>query len=207
MPPSETWDPDERDWRLRADLGPAPSHGFLAGLVEHVRDPGVMSQLKSAVASDAVVTHDGNRLFAYAAGRAEIERARQSIQAVLDRDGIQAELKLDHWDEVLDDWVDPDDASPERVHEREAATATATRTLVSRAGKWVREELEQSMQVWAGELGIQCEVIEQHPHLTGDQVAFTITGPARKLDEFEAGLRAEEAATIRTERQVMISPL
>ena len=85
--------------------------------------------------------------------------------------------------------------------------APSTRTLVSRAGKWVREELEQSMQIWAQELEIQCEVIEQHPHLTGDQVAFTITGPARKLDEFEAGLRAEEAATIRTERQVMISPL
>ncbi len=207
MTSSETWDPDERDWRLRADLGPSPSHGFLAGLVEHVKDPAVMSELKSAVAADAVVTHDGNRLFAYAAGREGIERARQAIQAVLDRDGITAELKLDHWDEALDDWVDPDDNSPKQVREREAAMAPSTRTLVSRAGKWVREELEQSMQIWAQELEIQCEVIEQHPHLTGDQVAFTITGPARKLDEFEAGLRAEEAATIRTERQVMISPL
>ncbi len=207
MAPAETWDPDERDWRLMADIGPAPSHGFLSGLMEHVRDPGVMSELKAAVAEDVVITHDGNRLFAYAAGRAQIERAREAIQAVLDRDSIQTEVKLNHWDEELDDWVDPDDASPERVKEREAATATATRTLVAQAGKWVREELEKSMQVWAGELGVQCEVLERSPHLLDDQIAFTITGPARKLDEFEAGLHAEEAATIRTERQVMISPL
>jgi hypothetical protein len=207
MSPAESWDPDRRDWRLTADIPQAPSHGFLAGLVEHVRDPAVMSELKSAVAENAVITHDGNRLFAYAAGRAEIERARHAIQAVLDRDGIQAKLKLNQWQEDLDEWVDPDDDSPERLAERAAATATGTRMLVTSAGKWVREELELSMKTWAEELGISCEIIEQHPHLLDDQLAFTITGPTRKLDEFEAGLRAEELATIRTERQVMISPL
>jgi hypothetical protein len=207
MSPAESWDPDRRDWRLTADIPQAPSHGFLAGLVEHVRDPAVMSELKSAVAENAVITHDGNRLFAYAAGRAEIERARHAIQAVLDRDGIQAKLKLNQWQEDLDEWVDPDDDSPERLAERAAATATGTRMLVTSAGKWVREELELSMKTWAEELGISCEIIEQHPHLLDDQLAFTITGPTRKLDEFETGLRAEELATIRTERQVMISPL
>jgi len=207
MPPAETWDPDERDWRLTADLGPATSRGFLGGLVERLRDPHVMSELKSAVAENAVITHDGSMLFAYAAGRAEIDRAREAIQAVLDRGGIQAELKLNHWQEDLDRWVDPDDDSPELAREREAATASATRTLVATAGNWVREELIQSMQSWSVQLGVTCEIIEQHPHLLDNQVAFTITGPARKLDEFEAGLKAEEAATVRTERMVMISPL
>jgi hypothetical protein len=38
-------------------------------------------------------------------------------------------------------------------------------------------------------------------------VAFTVTGPRRKLDEFAEGLRAEELATMRAERTVMLSPL
>jgi hypothetical protein len=82
-----------------------------------------------------------------------------------------------------------------------------SRTLVATVGREVREEFEQSMRNWADELGIRCEIIEQHPHLLNEQVAFTITGPARKLDEFAGGLAAEERATIRTERAVMLSPL
>jgi hypothetical protein len=38
-------------------------------------------------------------------------------------------------------------------------------------------------------------------------VAFSVTGPRRKIDEFAEGLRAEELATMRTERGVMLSPL
>ena len=39
------------------------------------------------------------------------------------------------------------------------------------------------------------------------QVAFTVTGPKRKIDEFAQGLNADELATIRAERAVMLSPL
>jgi hypothetical protein len=53
---------------------------------------------------------------------------------------------------------------------------------------------------------LECAIIE-HPHLLTTQVAFTVTGPKRKIDEFSRGLTAEEWATIRTERTVMLSPL
>ena len=59
---------------------------------------------------------------------------------------------------------------------------------------------------WASTLGLQCEIIE-HPHLLTTQVAFSVTGPRRKIDEFAEGLRAEEVATMRAEREVMLSPL
>ena len=58
----------------------------------------------------------------------------------------------------------------------------------------------------SNELHTIFEVIE-HPHLLTRQVAFTVTGSRRKLDEFAEGLRAEELATMRTEREVMLSPL
>jgi hypothetical protein len=70
----------------------------------------------------------------------------------------------------------------------------------------VRAEVEQSMREWADKLDLRCEIIE-HPHLLTTQLAFTVTGPKRKVDEFAEGLRAEGTATMRTERAVMMSPL
>jgi hypothetical protein len=70
----------------------------------------------------------------------------------------------------------------------------------------VRAEVEQTMREWAAKLDLRCELIE-HPHLLTTQVAFTVTGPKRKIDEFAQSLRAEELATMRTERAVMLSPL
>ncbi len=204
--PTTSWDPDERDWRLRFELAAPAPHGFLARMVEHLHDPAVMSELSSAVAEDAVITHDGSVVFAYAASRAAIEQARGAIASVLARDGLAAEAKLTHWDDQLDAWVDPEDHSAERERVRSAAAGTETRTLVAKVGREIRVEFEQSMRNWAEELGVSCEILE-HPHLLETQLAFTIAGPARKLDEFAAGLKAEESATIRTERGVMLSPL
>jgi hypothetical protein len=62
------------------------------------------------------------------------------------------------------------------------------------------------MVEWADKLDLKCEVIE-HPHLLTTQVAFSVTGPKRRVNEFAEGLRAEELATMRTERAVMMSPL
>lgn len=78
--------------------------------------------------------------------------------------------------------------------------------MVAGAGKEIRAEVEQTMREWADKLGLRCEVID-HPRLLTTQVAFTVTGPKGKIDEFTEGLRAEELATMRTERAVILSPL
>jgi hypothetical protein len=39
------------------------------------------------------------------------------------------------------------------------------------------------------------------------QVAITVTGPKRKIDEFVKGLAAEGTSMMRTETAVMLSPL
>ena len=52
------------------------------------------------------------------------------------------------------------------------------------------------MEAWASKLGLRCEIIE-HPHMLTTQVAFTVTGPRRRIDEFAEGLRDEEVATLR----------
>ena len=130
---------------------------------------------------------------------------------MLSHDEIKASIYVSHWDDALDAWrqIDPPSSGGERVREEAAvrdAEAIETRTLVASSGKMIRAEFEQSMLAWADKLGVQCETLE-HPHLLTTQIGFTITGPRRKLDEFASGLKAEEAATIRTERAVMLSPL
>jgi hypothetical protein len=78
--------------------------------------------------------------------------------------------------------------------------------MVASAGGMVREEFEQTMLDWAARLGLRCSIVE-HPHMLSTQVAFTVTGSRRKIDEFAAGLTAEGRAMIRTETAVMLSPL
>ena len=167
--------------------------------------------MQAAIPHDVVLTHDGKLLFAYAVDQDAITATRRALESVLSHDQIKASINISHWDDELDAWrrIDPPSTGGERVQEEAAvrdAKTIETRTLVASSGKMIRAEFEQSMLAWAEKLGIQCTIFE-HPHLLTTQVGFTVTGSRRKLDEFATGLKAQEAATIRTERAVMMSPL
>jgi hypothetical protein len=202
---------EDQDWRLRAELDAVDRGSALDHLLGRMRGPDVVEEVGEAVPHDVAVTHDGNLLFAYAATKAALTTARRAIEAVLRRDGVKANIDVSHWDERFDEWlqVDPpltgEAKRLEEISERDAEKVES-RTMIASTGKLIRVEVEQTMRTWAEKLGLQCEVIE-HPHLLTTQVAFTVTGPKRKIDEFAEGLRAEELATMRTERAVMLSPL
>lgn len=198
-------DDDDRDWRLSGEIEGAAAHGVLHAFVERMREEPALEEARAKLGEEVVVTHDGSRLFAYAYGRAAIERARTEIETALLADGLRAELALSHFAPDVDEWVDPDAPAPAAA-DPAAAGQPASRTVVALVGRMIRDEFEQSLRTWADQLGLRCEIVE-HPHLLSTQVAFTVTGPARKLDEFAAGLDAEERRTIRTERAVMLSPL
>jgi hypothetical protein len=202
---------EDQDWRLRAELGVAYSRGALDHLLGRVRGPDVVREVGSAVSHDVVITHDGELLFAYAANEAALGAARSAIEDVLRRDNVNPAIIVSHWDDDLAEWhqTDPPLTGEAKLVDdkiRRDAEAVETRTMVASSGKEIRAEFEQSMVNWARELGLDYEVIE-HPHMLTTQVAFTVTGSKRKIDEFAQGLRAQELATMRTERGVMMSPL
>jgi hypothetical protein len=208
---TESYDPDERDWRLQVELDVGNATHSLRDLVGRLRGPSIDRQIEERVSHDVVITHNGKLLFAYAAAEGTLRAARSAIEDVLRGDGVRASMRVSHWDERLDAWrqTDPPPTETEKTAEDAAerdAETVETRMLVASLGKAVRAEFEQSMRRWADELGIECEIVE-HPHLLTSQAGFTVTGPKRKLDEFSQGLAAEEYATIRTERVVMLSPL
>jgi hypothetical protein len=200
------------DWRLQAELDVEDASGALHGLLGRLRGgPDVVKEVESSVPHDVVVTHDGSLLFAYAAEEATILAARAAIEGVLRRDGITAQLRVSRWDDERDRWqqTDPPPTAPEQAADEAAERADdaiETRTLVVSSGKMIRDEFEQSLRDWAAKLDLECEIIE-HPHLLTTQLAFTVTGPKRKVDEFSQGLAAEERQTIRAETTVMMSPL
>jgi hypothetical protein len=202
---------EDQDWRLKAVLDAEDRSSTLDHLLGRVRGPDVVEEVGEEVPHDVAITHDGNLLFAYAASRASLTTGRRAIEAVLRRDGVRADVYVSHWDERFDEWlqVEPPLAGEakrtEEAAERDAETVES-RTMVASTGKLIRAEVEQTMRECAEKLGLKCEVIE-HPHLLTTQVAFTVIGSKRKVDEFADGLRAEELATMRTERAVMMSPL
>jgi hypothetical protein len=192
----------DEDWRLQAELDVPDTRTALGAIVARLRgdragvEKGVVGEIEAAVPDDVVITHDGKLLFAYAADQATLAAARGAIEGVLARESIAAVVRVSCWDDELDQWRQTDPPlSPAERGRAEAARRDAerveTRTLVASAGRLVRGELEQSMSVWAERLGVECEIVE-HPHLLSTQIAFTVTGPRRKLDEFASGLRAEE---------------
>ena len=202
---------EDQDWRLKAELDAVDTRGTLDRLLGRLRGPDVVQEVGAAVGHDVMITHDGKLLFAYAETKLALAGARTAIEGALRRDSVSASVCVSHWDEQLDEWrqIDPpltgEAKRIEDAAERDAE-AIETRTMVASLGKLIRAEFEQSMRDWAEKLGLECQLVE-HPHLLTTQVAFTVTGHKRKIDEFAQGLKAEELATMRTERAVMMSPL
>jgi hypothetical protein len=200
---------DEQDWRLQAELEVADAGGALRQLLGRLRGPDLVSEIEATVPHDVVITHDGKLLFAYAADEATLAAARSAIEGVLAHDQIGASVRVSYWDDEPGKWrqTDPPITEAERQLEVAAqrdADAIETRTLVVSSGKMIRAEFEQSTSELADKLGLEHAIVE-HPHLLTTQLAFTVTGPKGKIDEFAAGLAAEERTTIRAERAVMLS--
>ncbi len=162
---------------------------------------------------DVVITHDGKLLFAYAADQATLtRRARRDREVCSAQDGIRRDRTRQPLGRRARE-VAPDRSA---ATGRGAAASTSpnattkaveTRTLVVSSGKMIRAEFEQSMREWADKLQLECTIVE-HPHLLTTQVAFTVTGPKRKIDEFSTGARRRGVGDDpHPERTVMMSPL
>src|SRR5579862_7221780 len=109
---------DDKDWRLRVDVADAPAlHAHLRG-ARHLE-----SEVKPLVGDDVVLSLDDRTLFAYARTRAAIDQARAAIEGRLDEDGLDATVRLSHWNDAIEYWhqVDPAPDADELARERAAA--------------------------------------------------------------------------------------
>lgn len=188
---------DDQDWRLQAELDVASGDDALDAIVKDV------DRLDG---EGSLVTHDGATLFAYASTQEGLATAHGAIDEALARAGAGATVVISHWDDRIGDWlqVDPPlegaaQADVEAiVHDAEQEE---TRTLVATAGRFAKDSVETAMQRSAAELGLTLTTVEHH-HLLTTQLAFTVTGPRGRIDQFAAGLQAEGLAMVRAEARV-----
>ena len=93
------------DWRIRVELGDEHAHG----LIERLRDAlgGEAAELAHELEERRLaVSRDDDRVFVYAASRAEAERAAEVVSAVVRELGANAETRIEHWLESEDRWDD-----------------------------------------------------------------------------------------------------
>ncbi|HEY2480522.1 MAG TPA: hypothetical protein VGI17_17550 [Solirubrobacterales bacterium] len=105
------------DWRLQIDLDDAGVGGEIS---DHLRAAELEHDLGTAFDQRVIVSHEGERIFIYAADRAQLDRARGVVQKFLDSKGWDATFDLRHWHPVAEDWEDPDAAEPRTAAEKEA---------------------------------------------------------------------------------------
>jgi hypothetical protein len=194
----------QQDWRLRVDLAdPAALHARLRDAHQLERE------LEPLISRDVVLSYDDDTLFAYATTRAAIDEARRAIEQQLAAEGGSATAVVSHWDDGLGEFggwhqVDPPESAEERRHEaaerheHERDSRVETRTVAITSGKWVRNWFETTVADEAREAGVELSIVE-HPHLLTTQIAFTLTGPATKVDSVVADLRERAGQVTRLE--------
>jgi hypothetical protein len=183
---------DQKDWRLRLDLGQPLD---LAG---ELKRSGVW------LPDDVVLSRDDNTLFVYAMHRESLASARTAVEQVLQRAGLTGTIAVSHWDPHVLRWRQVDPPPPEAElrrdqeeveAERTGADAT-TQTVVCTIGRLIRKPFEQEVVSFAEQEGLRCEVVE-HPHLLSSQVVFTVTGEPERVEEFVDYVRKDARSTTR----------
>ncbi len=113
------------DWRLRIDLD---DDGLAGKTADLIRSGELEHDLKTNFADQVIVSNEGARIFLYAGGRDQLDRAQTAIQKFLDAKGWQARLELRHWHAAAEDWEDPDAPEPTTDAERRAERARLMKT-------------------------------------------------------------------------------
>jgi hypothetical protein len=121
------------DWRLTARLTDDGTRRLLEQLREHEADDAVRHRLGGAVA----VSGEGNTVYAYASSAEAIHEAEAVVRSLLAEHGVEADVSIDRWHELEQQWEDESLPLPQTDAEREAE----------------RERLEQTEEAESRERG------------------------------------------------------
>ena len=103
------------DWRVTVELAEGSGESLGSRLDEHEVEEEIHERLGGAVA----VSADGPHLFLYADTREAAEAARDAVQSLLDAENASAEVSLDRWHPLADEWRPADEPLPATEAERE----------------------------------------------------------------------------------------
>ncbi len=104
------------DWRLTARLTDEGTRRLLEQLREHEADDAVRHRLGGAVA----VSGEGNTVYAYADSADAIHEAESLVRGLLAEHDVEAQVSVDRWHDLEQQWEDESVPLPRTEAEREA---------------------------------------------------------------------------------------
>jgi hypothetical protein len=93
------------DWRLQIDLDDDGVGGSVADLL---RSNEMKHELEVDLKDVVIVSHEGERIFLYAATREPLDMVRGVTENFLAEKGWKATIELRHWHQAAEAWDDPD---------------------------------------------------------------------------------------------------
>ncbi|MGD0198043.1 MAG: hypothetical protein ABSC56_09090 [Solirubrobacteraceae bacterium] len=123
------------DWRVEtrlADSGAAKQLHAAAGAAK------LYAHARVELYGRASLSHDDDRVFAYADTREHAQAAQQALEALAAQEGLSASYTLQRWHPLAERWEDPDvplPSDPAAVAEEESEGAQSDRELESEEAK------------------------------------------------------------------------
>jgi hypothetical protein len=195
---------ERREWRLSIPLVATHADFVIHALNARGRAPASVSRTKYSGARLPLtvrITHDRERLFAYAPDRPALDAARmaieETIEDVIGKHDRIGDAQVSVWDPDLDRWREvepppsPTQAALDKIGHTIAANASTrleTCTLIAHAGRLVDAEVEQTMLALASRLGLDCAVVRRRRLLLSTRLEFCVTGTEAKLRKFRREL-------------------
>ena len=176
------------DWRVTATFHEDGAARVLERLHEHV----VENDARKLLGSHVAVSVDGDNVFLYADTRDSARQAERIVREILEREGLSAYVKLDHWHKLAEEWEDQSVPLPQTDAEREAEHE-------HREEEETEDSQESGLASW--EVRVECAS-------RGDAVEFVrvrrgmVSAAGRLRDRLERGLvkRGEQVVAVGVHR-------
>jgi hypothetical protein len=108
---------DSTDWRVTISL---PSQAHAEQARKSLSEREVEQDVRHRLGRNVVVGSGDSQIFLYAGTEVAAGEAEQAARDVLGQLGIEAEVTLDRWHPIEEEWRSPDEAMPRTEAERHA---------------------------------------------------------------------------------------
>ncbi len=105
------------EFQIEVDLDDA-SHGF--DVRERLRARDLDDEARERLGRDIMVTRDGSRIFLYAGTEEQAREAERTMRALVDEDGLTADIAVTRWHPVEEVWKDASVPLPATAEEEQA---------------------------------------------------------------------------------------
>lgn len=105
------------DWRVTVTLHDG---GHAQRVVRSLRDHELQDDVRRRLGQGVAVSADSSRIFLYAGTADAAREAERVVREVLGEQQLPADLTLDRWDALKQEWVDPGTPAPDTAEVRQA---------------------------------------------------------------------------------------